>query len=138
MAKPLTTILSEINADPKLIEREKSSAALKMIFEAAFIKEKKFDLPEGDPPYKEDAAPIGMSPTNLYQELRRFYVFSRQDLPQIRREYLFIQLLESVHPDEARLLLAIKDQKLTKLYPKITRKLATDAGFIPALEKETK
>jgi hypothetical protein len=138
MAKPLTTILSEINADVKLIEREKMNSALKLIFEASFIKEKKFDLPEGDPPYREDAAPIGMSPTNLYQELRRFYVFSRPDLPQVRREYLFIQLLESVHPDEARLLLAIKDQKLTKLYPKITRKLVTDAGFIPALEKEKK
>lgn len=130
MAKFVTDILSEINSDPKSIEKYKDNAALKLIFEYAFDPDKKFVLPEGDPPYKEDSAPMGMSPGNLYQELKRFYVFCRKDLSAIRRESLFVQLLENIHPQEAKLVLAIKDQKLTKMYPKITHKLVFDAGFI--------
>jgi hypothetical protein len=132
MAKYITHILDEINADPKKIEQYKANAALRLIFEHAFLPEKKFELPEGDPPYKQDSGPLGMTPANLYQEVRKLYVFCRKDLPTIRRETLFVQLLENLHPSEAELVLAIKDQKLTKKYPKITHKLVADAGFIPA------
>ena len=71
-----------------------------------------------------------MSPAILTQELRRFYVFLRKDLKPIKREALFISLLESVHPSEAKLILAVKDQKLHKLYKKVTRKAVEEAGFI--------
>jgi len=129
-------ILEKINNDPKLIEKYKDSVALRIMFEHAFIPEKKFILPEGTPPYKEEAAPIGMSPSNFTMEMKKLYVFCREDLQPIRREALFISLLEAIHPSEAKLLLAIKDQKLSKLYKKITRKLVSDAGFIP--NEETK
>ena len=130
MAKFVTDILSEINSDPKAVEKYKDNAALRLIFEYAFDPEKKFFLPEGDPPYKEDSAPMGMSPGNLYQELKRFYIFCRTDLTAIRRESLFVQLLENIHPDEAKLILAVKDQTLPKMYPKITHKFVFDNGFI--------
>lgn len=139
MAKYITEILDEVNSDPKKIEQYKGNAALRLIFEHAFIPEKKFVLPEGEPPFKKDAAPLGMSPANLYQEVRKLYVFCRADLTAIRRETLFIQLLENLHPSEADLILAIKEQKLTKKYPKITHKLVADAGFVPEPPaKETK
>lgn len=130
--KYITEILTEINDDPKAIEKYKGNAALRLIFEHAFLPEKKFALPDGEPPFKKDAAPIGMSPANLYQEVRKLYIFCRTDLKAIRKETLFVQLLENVHPSEAELILAIKDQKLTKKYPKITHKLVADAGFIAA------
>lgn len=130
--KYLTEILTEINEDPKAIEKYKGSAPLRLIFEHSFLTEKKFALPDGEPPFKKDPAPIGMSPGNLYQEVRKLYVFCRTDLNQLRKETLFVQLLENIHPTEATLVLAIKDQKLTKLYPKITHKLVADAGFIAA------
>ena len=127
----LPEILEEINTDPKLLSTKyKSNAALRIVFEYAFLPEKKFLLPEDEPPYRPDAAPIGMNPAILTQELRRFYVFLRKDLKPIKREALFISLLESVHPTEAKLILAIKDQKIPKLYKKITRKLVEEAGFI--------
>jgi hypothetical protein len=127
----LPEILEEINKDPKLLSTKyKGNSALRIVFEYAFLPEKKFALPEDEPPYRPDAAPIGMSPAILTQELRRFYVFLRTDLKPIKREALFISLLESVHPSEAKLIIAIKDQKLTKLYKKITRKLVEEAGFI--------
>jgi hypothetical protein len=128
----ITEILDEINNDPKMIEKYKGNAALRLIFEHAFLEEKKFALPDGEPPYKKDAAPMGMSPGNLYQEVRRLYVFCRTDLNPIRKETLFVQLLENIHPREAELVVAVKDQKLTKMFPKVTHKLVADAGFIPA------
>lgn len=128
----LPEMLDEINADPKLLETKyRGNSALKIVFEYAFLPEKKFILPEDEPPYRQDAAPIGMNPAILTQELRRFYVFTRKDLKPIKREALFISLLESVHPTEAELIIAIKDQKLHKKYKKITRKLVESAGFIP-------
>lgn len=131
MAKYITDILTEINDDPKKIEQYKSNAALRFIFEHAFLEDKKFALPEGEPPFKPDSAPLGMTPANLYMEVKKLYVYCRTDLPALRRETLFISLLENVHPTEAKLLVHVKDQNLPKMYPKITHKLVSDAGFIP-------
>jgi hypothetical protein len=137
MTRYITELLEEINKDTTVLSKHKADGALKIVFSFAFRPEGKFILPETDPPFKEDAAPIGMSPTNLMQELRRFYVFCRKDLTAVRREGLFIQLLETVHPNEAQLMLHIKNQNLPDLYPNITHKLVADHGFVPQpTEKE--
>lgn len=137
MAKYITEILKEVNDDPKLLTTTyKGNAALRYIFEYAFDPAKKFILPEGTPPFKQDAAPMGMSPANLYQEVKKFYVFCRQDLKPIRRESLFIQLLENLHPDEADLILAIKDQTLHKKYKKLSKSQLIKAGYLPEEKKD--
>ena len=140
MQKYLPELLEEINKDPSLLQKMKGDPALTLLFQSAFDPAKKFLLPEGNPPYKSDDAPIGMSMAILRQELKRFYVFCRADLPNVRREDLFIQLLESVHPSEAELLLLVKDQDLTSKYKKITHEAVFDAGFItnPPPEKKTR
>ena len=139
MTKFVTEMLTEVNDNPELLKTTyKGNNVLKFIFEHSFIKEKRFLLPDTDPPFKRDAAPIGMSPANFLQETKRFYVFCREDLSKLRRETLFIQLLDNVHPSEADVILAVKNQKLTKLYPKITAKVVADAGFIPAQQKKEK
>lgn len=131
MTKYITEILDELNAAPAKLQNYAGNPALKIIFEHAFLPEKKFLLPEGDPPFKPDSAPIGMTPTNLYQEVRRLYIYCRADLTALRRETLFVQFLETIHPSEAALALAIKDQRLHKIYPKLTHKVLAEAGFIP-------
>lgn len=136
MREYVTVMLEKINADPTVIDKYKSDAALKLIFEYAFDPAKKFILPEGEPPFKPAAEPMGMTPTNLFSELRRMYVFCRADLKPIKRESLFISFLEGVHPDEAKMLIAVKDQTLHKLYPKITRKMLEKAGILPELPKK--
>lgn len=138
MRKYVTVMLDEINADPSKIEVYKNDAALKIIFDYAFDPSKKFILPEGEPPFKPSAEPMGMTPTNLFSELRRLYVFCREDLKPIKREGLFISFLEGVHPEEAKMLIAVKDQQLHKLYPKITRKMLEKAGVLQPLQKEEK
>lgn len=131
MHKFIPEILDECNKDVALLANYKTNAPLKFIFEYAFIPENKFDLPEGDPPFKQDAAPIGMSPGNFTQETKKLYIFSKaRDLKPVRREHLFIQLLENIHPSEAKVLLAVKDQKLNKLYKNITAKVVSEHGFI--------
>ena len=140
MFKFIPEILDECNKDVTLLEGYKNNAGLKFIFEHAFLLEKKFILPEGDPPFKPDGAPIGMTPCNFTQETKKLYVFTaaRKDLKALRRETLFIQLLENIHPSEAKVLIAVKDQKLNKLYKNITAKVAAKYGFIPEQVKNEK
>lgn len=127
----LTHMLDEINKDPSTITKHKDNFLLKVIFAHSFLESHKWKLPEGEPPFKPSAEPMGMNPTNLFAECKRMYVFMREDLKPIKRESLFIGLLEGIHPEEAKVLIAVKDQKLHKVYPKITHKLVSDAGFIP-------
>ena len=130
MSKFITEMLTEMNNDPSVAAKYKDNASLQFVFEFAFNPARKFLLPETDPPYKKDAAPIGMSPANFHMEVKKFYIFTRKDLTQVRRESLFINLLESLHPSESEVLLAVKDQNLPKLYPKLTHKVLYDAGFV--------
>jgi len=139
MRKYLTQVLNEINEDPITIIKYKDDFMLKVILAHSFLPNYKMLLPEGEPPFKPTAEPMGMTPTNLFSEAKKLYVFCREDLTAVKRESLFISLLENVHPEEAKILIAVKDQKLQKMFPKITHKLASDAGIIPApIAKEKK
>jgi hypothetical protein len=51
---------------------------------------------------------------------------TRPSIQQLKKEALWIQLLESLHADEAELLDLIKDKKLTTRY-KITKQNVVDA-----------
>ena len=47
--------------------------------------------------------------------MRKLYLFvegGNPNLKQVRREYLFVELLESIDPSEAELLLQVKDKKI--------------------------
>jgi hypothetical protein len=135
----LPELLKTINDDPKVIKDYADDFLLKVVFAHAFLPNYKFVLPEGEPPYKPAAQPIGMTETNLRVECKKFHsLFCNKQLKAIKREQLFVSLLEHIHADEATVLIAVKDQKLSKLYPKITWKLVSDAGIIPAPPKKEK
>lgn len=130
MTKFVIEVLKEINDNPASMPNHINNQALKIALEHTFNPEGKFILPDTDPPYKEDAAPLGMSPGNFQQECKKMYVFCRADLKPIKREQLFIGLLENVHPTEAKLLLAIKNQDISKLFPNITHHDCFVAGLV--------
>lgn len=134
MVKYITEILDEVNNDTSKLSLYRDNYAIKTLFEYAFDPNMKMVLPEGEPPYKKDTAPIGMSQANFYQQVKKLYVYKRTDISNLRREQLFVQLLESLHPTEADVCIAIKDQTLHKKYPNITRKLLEDNGFIGKIE----
>ena len=131
MTPHITEILADINTNPEhLSTKYKDNAAVRQALQYAFDSTKRFVLPEGTPPFKPDAAPIGMSPGNFYQQVRKFYIFCRTDLTAVRREQLFIQLLEGLHPTEAEIMVLIKDQCIDTKYPNITADLIESAGLV--------
>jgi len=96
---------------------------LKYAFDPAI----KFDLPEGAPPFKENDI-LAEDDSGLYGEQRRLYLFiegGNPNLKPIKREMLFIEVLESINPKEAKVLLAVKDKKLP--YKGLTKKLVEEA-----------
>ena len=119
MAKGFPIIFSEI--DKAKSQKEKKELLLKYrspplmeILKYAFHPEIKFLLPPGDPPYKT-VVDDSENPTYLYGLLRKLYLFVEGGNPNLKpqtREYLFIEMLESVHPLEADLLCQIKDKKI--------------------------
>jgi len=83
-------------------------------------------LPSGKPPYKPMETPGNWGHNRIPGEMRKFqYLIPTSNVPQIKREAIFIEMLETVSPDEAELLLMVKEKKLT--YKGITRKLVEDA-----------
>ena len=86
-------------------------------------------LPEGEVPYTPNEAPAGTEHTLLEQESKRFYYFvanGNANIPQVKRETMFIQMLEGLHSSEAELMVLTKDKKLGKKY-KITRACVEEA-----------
>jgi hypothetical protein len=140
MAKYITEVLKEINDDISLFnttyKKHGDGGPLGILFGCAFMPSRKFLLPEGQPPFEPSKEPIGMTPSNMLAEIRRFYVLCRSDLRPSKRETVYIQMLEGVHPDEAKIIQAVKEQTLSQLYPNITRQVVADAGFIPPLSPE--
>jgi hypothetical protein len=93
--------------------RENDSFALKTVLQGALHPDIKWLLPEGVPPYK---------PTELVDQENVFFHDSRKlihfieggnpSLNQVKREAMFIEMLETVAPADAELLCVIKDKKL--------------------------
>ena len=94
-----------------------------------FDKEIRSAIPEGEVPYKKNEAPINSGGhTRLIHEWRTLYNYVRggnDKISQMKRETMFIQLLEGLHESEAELLMLVKDKKLQSKY-RITRALVED------------
>lgn len=87
-------------------------------------------IPEGDVPIqpREDADTAKPS-SNIRKEWSKFYNFVKggnDAMNRLRKETLFINLLESFHPGEAEVLCLVKDKKLQTKY-NITKELVSEA-----------
>ena len=102
---------------------------LQMLLIWNFDESIKSALPDGEVPYTVSDKPIGDGISRLISNQRMFYNFvegGNVDLTRTRRESLFIELLESLHKDEAELLCLVKDKKIGKKY-RITRSVVAEA-----------
>jgi hypothetical protein len=135
MKKTFHEVFTEV--EKKRTKKEKievlqshSSAAMKAVLGYTYDPNVKWLLPDGIPPYKPVAEGIEAD-GRLISEVKRFYLFvegpsdAQKNLKQHRREQLFIELLESVDPGDAKVLIGMKDGKLP--YRGMTRKLVADA-----------
>jgi len=76
-------------------------------------------LPQGKVPYKPNENPLGTDHSSLRREQRNLYMFVKggnDALSTIRRETIFIQMLEGLHPKEADIIVAVKDGDLEDMY----------------------
>ena len=136
MAKPMISEVLEKAGELKTKKekvtylRTNNSLPLRSILKGSFDKSVEFNLPKGEPPFRKDDAPKGLEPSNLYRVQRRFKYFAKgglgDSMSSIRREKMFIDCLESLHPNEAQLLLDMKNQKLGGKYNGITPKLISE------------
>jgi len=86
-------------------------------------------IPEGVVPYKENEVPVGTDHTSLRREWKNLFHFIKggnDELSSLRRETMFIQMLEGLHPEEAKIICLVKDKNLTQKY-KLTRDLVAEA-----------
>ena len=86
-------------------------------------------LPEGPVPFDKNEAPAGTEHTYLAHEHKILYNFIKGGndfLKPVKREQLFLQLLEGLHEDEAEVICLMKDKKLTDKY-KVTKAVVTEA-----------
>jgi len=112
--------------------RQNQSTVLHMILRGAFDPTIKWALPSGVPPYKPND--LVDQQHRLFTEARKLYLFvegGSPNLKQLRRETLYVELLETVDPEDAKMLLAIKDKTLP--YPGVTLDIVNQAfpGLIP-------
>tara|TARA_R100000329_G_scaffold99399_1_gene82042 strand:- start:5302 stop:5754 length:453 start_codon:yes stop_codon:yes gene_type:complete len=131
----LTEVLRKVsNAKTKaekinLLQKHNSNAlrqVLIMNFDESVISM----LPEGEVPYTPNDAPIGTDHTRLeteYKGLYRFVKGGQDKLPSLKRETMFVQLLEGLSKDEAELICLAKDKKITSKYKRITKAVIQEA-----------
>lgn len=108
--------------------------AIKTILQANFKESVVFALPDGEPPYRKQHDVVGLQFRHIEKaiyDLAYLVKGSKKNIPQVKREKLFITLLETCHPEDAKILIAMKDKKLTELYPKLSE--ATVRKAFPTL-----
>ena len=109
--------------------KENESLHLKSILIWNFDDSVKSILPEGEVPFDKNEAPAGTEHTYLAHEYKVLYNFiegGNDFLKPVKREQLFLQLLEGLHADEAEVICLMKDKKLNDKY-KVTKAVVSEA-----------
>ena len=86
-------------------------------------------VPEGQVPYEKNEVPVGTDHTSLRKEYKHLFNFVKggnDSLTSLRRETMFIQMLEGLHPEEAKILCLVKDKALQSKY-KLTYEVIKEA-----------
>ena len=110
----LTKVSEANNHDEKIhLLKLYESFGLRSVLQALFHPNVVFELPEGAPPYRPDGAPIGHNPSNLERQMNKFHYLVRGDTMAkntVKREEIFIAILEAIHPTEAELVIQMKNK----------------------------
>jgi len=131
----MSEILKKVNNakdKPKKIQvlREHESAPLKQVLKGAFDPSIAWDLPEGEPPYMANEAPIGTEHGLLRNEAKRLWHFVKgadNATNKLQKEKMFIQMLEGLHHEEAKVLMGMKNKSLNKMYKGLTESVVKEA-----------
>lgn len=111
--------------------RANDSLVLRIVLQAGYDPSVQWALPEGTPPYKpNDLVDQEHILIKDCEKLRYFIKGFYDNLPQLKRETMFVEFLERIAPKDAEMLCLFKDKKPMK---GITLQHVTEAlpGLIP-------
>ena len=128
--KPLPLIFKEISEQKTHLQKvkhlkENRNNMVDLLLELAFSRDIRITLPEGSPDYQKTGEVELYNATLLYANRRQIEMFINDNtaqIPELKREQLFIDLLENLDPAESQLLIEVKDKKLES-YSGITKKV---------------
>ena len=123
--------------------KKRQNFATKALLQLNFHPAVKWLLPPGAPPYTPSTEG-DMTSNSLHYEIKKLDYYtdpsphSLDELPMLRREAMFVGLLERLDPQDAVMMIAIKDKKLS--YKGLTYKLVKDTWpeLLPDVEEEPK
>ena len=114
--------------------------ALEMFLKGAFDPNITWLIPEGDVPYIPNEAPDGTEHTILEREAHKLHnyvqlernppdgpIVGNPNINSMKREMMFIQLLEGLSAGEAKVLCLAKERTLSKEYKGLTAKMVQEA-----------
>ena len=108
--------------------KDNETKALKAVVYFTYAKEVKWLIPDTDPPYKA-ATPEQDLQNVLKSTYNRLRIYVEgggyPDMNRMKREMNFIEWLETLDPEDAKLILAIRKGEMP--YPGITRHVAKKA-----------
>ena len=134
-----TTLFSEILGKVSKLKTKKEKVdhlqkyntdSLRMVIKSSFDPKVKWALPYGEVPYSLNDAPEGTEHNMLSYEARKLYHFIEGGdnlISQNKRESMFVQMLEGLHPNEADVLVAAKDKILHQKYKGLSANVVREA-----------
>ena len=135
----VTEILQKVSSAKTKAEKiellqEYNQDALRAILIINFDETLEFLLPPGDVPFTANDAPAGTEHTRLTHEYRGLYRFFKggdSSIKGMKREQMFVQLLEGLHKDEAELLVSACNKDIQSKY-RVTKQVVSEA--FPSIE----
>jgi len=119
------------------ILKEHGDFTVKSILQFAFSGDTlSFDLPEGLPPFTQDPSPDGVQvtpPQNVFKRMKQLLKVPAgvnvRGVPvdRIRKETIFIQMLETLSEGDVKVLVATKEKNLDEVWPNLTKEIVTTA-----------
>lgn len=98
----------------KVLKNHEQVAALKDVLRGIFDDRIQWNLPGGAPPYVENNPDT--SPSTLLKQHMKFKYFVKglresENMIKFKREKMFIDVLESIHPEDAKILVSMINKK---------------------------
>jgi len=141
MALSIAEVLDQVGRaktreDKREVLKKNESWSLRALLQQNFHPDAKWLIPPGAPPYNANQ---NSADTSLIFEAKKleYYTSGKKKIPMLKRESMFVNLLERLSPDEAEILIAVKDQKLS--YKGLTYKLVKDTwpDLLPEQEEKS-
>lgn len=125
----ILTEVSNLKSKKEKIQllQQMNSLHLRNILRGAFDETIQWDLPEGTPPYTvNDQSPRSIR--KISDQLKYFVVGGPgAKMIAAKRQRMFISFLEQIHSKDGAVVVAMKDKKLTELFPGIKRDVVNEA-----------